>query len=921
MKKGLRIAGCLLAAALLFSCANSTNVEEEKPAAVEDTRSLTEKISAASGTVDFKGSTIAEDAVVSKKITIKNLNMGGKTLTIKSTGVELVNVENAIIILEKSSGSDAVKLTNCKNIVTLKVADGSTNNLTIDASQIKTIEIENGNVKITLKDETKVAEVAVKADGTSIDSVKTSDDTDVKAPAIKNIKVGNEADGVTVSGGSIEKIEVEVKDGETASAPAINITGETEIADIAAVTAEGKERKVTVNVSEEIKDKIELPEDKVEVVEIKVTGVELETKNAKKNYTIGDKFDYSGLNAILKYSNGSERTVPLTSENSRVTGFDTSAVGEYDISIKYSYADLEKNTSLKIYVRKAELTNATSDEYIQAALEKLTVGTPDYDGAVAYFKKAYESNKDSDEAKLYYALAELGSISTDDSVAKLLKENFGLKNYPATMNALFSGDWMKEYLNVKTVQTFNIKADTAGSLVRVNGKELRGHTYSYGSGSACVEYILDDENDWIEGRITEKEGNSTYRHSLYIKDIEVSETGKYLISQYSVSSVAETDKYIVTPGSWKKAPLYGDLDVNSIPEFKVPEGVEKNEAYTETLYKSMQTSQTMSYLMLMNIFTCNAKGFNSLIDNCLNVFGTRYEHAKSLVASLEQESIEVPAEIIASLKLEKFFGESSVKIGKAEAQVLFAAGDIFKGLFQWFSSYDLSMNIGDIPALIDDYYNEPGIYGGKYTNNINRRIEAKSEYEGRNDWAGAAIQYFTYPTAGERWAESYVNDEKKKYAQRMMETLKVVINGNTLKVRNASAMEASKETIVGALDTVLESYEYITETSKTYPSAIKDMIKQYGDPISDMVDAAKDAIEKGEIFNFPSPVQAVSVEIDSEGKETIVKSDPQMLSVDFGKLFKAGYLSKVVTVDKDGNVIPDFELIAGLLPFLASQQQ
>ena len=27
MKKGLRIAGCLLAAALLFSCANSTNVE------------------------------------------------------------------------------------------------------------------------------------------------------------------------------------------------------------------------------------------------------------------------------------------------------------------------------------------------------------------------------------------------------------------------------------------------------------------------------------------------------------------------------------------------------------------------------------------------------------------------------------------------------------------------------------------------------------------------------------------------------------------------------------------------------------------------------------------------------------------------------------------------------------------------------
>ena len=206
---------------------------------VEDKRNLTQKISDATGTADFNGSTIAEDAVVSKKITIKNLKMDGKTLTINSTGVELENVEDAIIILAQSSGTDSVKLTNCKNIITLKVENGSTNNLTIDASHIESIQIENGNVKITLKDDTQISEVAVKADGTSIDSVKTSDDEDAKAPAIENIKVGNAADGVTVSGGTINKIEVETetKDGETASAPAINITGETEINDISAVTA------------------------------------------------------------------------------------------------------------------------------------------------------------------------------------------------------------------------------------------------------------------------------------------------------------------------------------------------------------------------------------------------------------------------------------------------------------------------------------------------------------------------------------------------------------------------------------------------------------------------------------------------------------------------------------------------------------
>ena len=612
------------------------------------------------------------------------------------------------------------------------------------------------------------------------------------------------------------------------------------------------------------------------------------------------------MNAIVEYSNGSKRTVPLTSENASFTGFDTSAVGECPITIKYTYKEGSKvSTGFTIYVRQPELTNGTSAEYINAALEKLTVGTPDYDGAVAYFKKAYESDKDSDEAKLYYALAELGSISTDASVAKLVKENFGFKNYPATMNALFSNEWLKSYAYTRYVRTYTIKADEAGEYIRVDGKTTKYHN----SDEVWICYYFADDV-WSNG------GAERY----YLTDVKPSETGKYLIRSWAITGT-ENDKYrySVEEDTYKK--ILWRMNDSIGPELNIPEGIENNENYKASLYNSIQTSETVSYLMLMNIFTCNAKGFNSLIDNCLNVFGSRYEHAKSLVASLKQESIEVPAEIIASLNLEKFFGESTVKIGKAEANVLFAAGDIIKGLFQWFSSYDLSMNIDKIPALIDGYY---ATEDGKITNNPNYRFGYYGgDYIDKifNDWDEAAVQYFTYPTAGERWAPDYVNPEKQKYAQRMMKTLSVIINGNTLKVRNASAMEDSKETIAGALDTVLESYEYITETNKTYPSGIKDMIKQYGDPISAMVDAAKDAIEKGEIFEFPSPVQAVSVEIDSEGKETVVKSDPQMLSVDFGKLFKAGYFSNVFVKDKDGNYSINMELIADLLPFLASQQQ
>lgn len=87
MKKSLWALAIVSAMAMLFlGC-------PQQPKVTDDT--LTGKIAAAGSSKDFAGAVIAEDAEVNKAMTISNLDMGGKTLTVKVSGVTLSNLKNA----------------------------------------------------------------------------------------------------------------------------------------------------------------------------------------------------------------------------------------------------------------------------------------------------------------------------------------------------------------------------------------------------------------------------------------------------------------------------------------------------------------------------------------------------------------------------------------------------------------------------------------------------------------------------------------------------------------------------------------------------------------------------------------------------------------------------------------------------------
>lgn len=329
-------------------------------------------------------------------------------------------------------------------------------------------------------------------------------------------------------------------------------------------------------------------------------------------------------------------------------------------------------------------TTEETKALLNEAVDLLMEG--DIDGGIAKIKTAYDGQK-NDETKMYYALAELASISVDESVSTLLTENIGIRNYPSKMNALLNGEWLKEGL------------------------------------------------------------------------------------------------------------------------------------------ESVTTAEQLSMQIIINLIDCNPDGLNDLVDNIVDIFGDKFENAKALAASMSNASVALPEELFDALELEEVLGKSSLKVGKAELNVLVASMEILQGTFQWISSYDWSVNIASIKDALP--------------------INEESE--------GLDLDFF-----------------------------RNLINKKTLAVRNAKAMEASKESFIDAIDMVVASYDYLVGDTSEYPQAAIDAIKEYGDAIKAEALKVKTAIKNGEVYR--------------------IKESDFRFSIDLGKFFQSGYFSNLIEKDDNGGL-------------------
>lgn len=770
---------CLfLAAAFAFaavSCASDGGSDDDN--------SISSLINNSGSTVDLTGKEIKEDVSVNSTVTIKNADFGGKTLTVNAANVVLENVKNVKIVVSEKVKSSFFTIKNGSGEVSVIVKGGSS--IVIKNSSVTSVSVEGNDASVSVE-KTNVDSVEVKADGAAI---KGGEDSSIKTVTVDE-KVGT----VDVADGKIEN----VKAGENS---VINVRGDSKID-----KAEGGKFVADVDVK--------LP---VGANKIEISSVTLKKTSPKTEYEIGDRFDYSGLSVSVKYNDETTREISLNANNAEISGFSSSSVGTCTVSFVYKGYNVEGTLSVTINASSKPYKNLLN-EGIDLLLEQK------YDEGVTKIKEAYNKEQ-NDETKLYYALAEIATISTDSSVSNIMKNNFGVKNYPSTLNALINGEWLKEYKRGVYEDVYTVSeapADETYYCVKVSGDRCDWNS----DGEECwIKALLDEDNEWI----------SCYATDLHcVKNVRLDETGKYLVSVYSLPEnvrvqIDSTKKYRCSYDHRKR--VLSDYDSSKFPEFNVPEWLKNSDRYKESLIKSTQTSATTSLLLWGNLVECNPTGANGLIDNILKIFDGKFENAKKLAASISEGNVLVPSKVISALGLEEVLGDSSVYVGKAELNVLISSMQILKGTFQWLSSYDLSANIA-----------------------------SAKEFFGENP---------------EEW-----------------EFFRKLANTNSLKVRNAGAMETSKKTFIEAIEILENSYNYLVSSASSYPQAAKDEVARYGNVILAAAEDLNKCLKNGGIFYIPNenPFETLRWNASSSGNS---------FGIDMGKLFKAGYFSGIF--ERDGS--------------------
>lgn len=890
----------------IISC-NSEGFEEER----EDVTSLTSMLNADSSDIDLSTISCIEDASINKSKKISNGNFGGKTLTVNTNDVVLENVDNIVIVISEVARGK-ITLINCSDVLVITIKGGE--ELSITDSSVKEINVNDDNSSINLVNDTNVEKINVSQKGTAINSETTGESE--KAPVIKELNVAPTVDNVDVSGGTIGNVVI--NEAGTESAPTVTVTGGITIEKVESKDETGATKPGNIVVSDNAKDDVVLPEG---VTPITIKSISLgKGEGVKYSYEVGDVFDYTDLVVVITYSDDSKKSVMLNKVNSVVMGFDSSAVGTCTLSFKYNDIAVEGTINITV--------SETSKEWkllLNQGIELICEGH--FDEGFTKIKAAYDIEK-NDETKMYYSLVELASISTDESVNKIMKENLGITNYPAEFNSLISGDWLEKYPDYGRVKLYDVyDAKYHYGYVRVDGELCD----SSENGAVYAPYYLDEEGDWINtwsvlnsnhiknpvlsdegkyvikayhiGKVSEgtniysvnstdeskefydEESGASYGLTIYelgeyigkdgyirvngelceswednsvdigcylddegdwiapwrvlgsnyIKNPVVSENGRYLVGSWNVPEIPEGTKYYEKDctDEDKRVLIYDDDGVRYLAQFNEPAWLKDTDYYKETFVGTTATIVTQAYRFYASLIDCNPNGANELIDNIVNVFNTKFNPVKEIANTISNNSVLIPAKVIETLNLEELLGDSNVKLGKAELNVVIASLQLFKGIFEWISSYDLSANITELKSLFN---------------------------------------------SNESFDHNYIND---------------IIKVDTFKTRNESAITTSKATFVDALDMLLASYDFIVSSENDYPQAAKDEIKRYGDVLKSACEQLKNSITDGTVFYIPNdnPFQT---------NEWNATKDNCWFGIDMGKLFKAGYFSNIVERTSSG---------------------
>lgn len=598
--------------------------------------------------------------------------------------------------------------------------------------------------------------------------------------------------------------------------------------------------------------------DVASVTKVTVTKVEIEGDCAITTYGVGELFNYTGLSAKVTYSDGNNSTFDLTKNNSTLTSFDTASAGNNKTAtIVCTFAGVSSTGKTITYSVTAQKS------LIQQGIDLLN--SEKYDEGLAKFRAAYTAEK-TDETKLYYALTLIASLSANEDLKSLIKDNLGIQNYPGTLNALLTesgrNSWMTDTIGTsqEEVWVYTPVQNDNGQYIKVSGTLLTyeqyqaltseekadcvgGGTYFYDSGIPF--YVIKDVGviepwdyfdaydkyyNYIKHPVASVNGKCFISSAIYpSRDTEDAESIKACKFNIESSWGSGTSKYIIT--ETKNYPVLKDIAW-------LHDG-EHGDKYTGTLIDGAKTASSFSLLLAANLIDGNSQGANNLIDKLAKVFGSDVDTAATVVDSMASAEVTVPSDLLRALHLDSLLGDDTIKVSKTEAQCLMGAFKVLQGVFEFLQSYDFTCNLSSIKDTLKN--------SGVTEDTVLRDIQK-------------------------------------------------VADTQFLATRNAAKAASAKATVQAGLEAVSASLDaMMSKTTSSYPQAVIDILRDKCTAFNSMIKKAVACLKASdEAALFPI---AKSFDLASVYNPTAADI---ALTINTKKLFEAGALKDIFDRDDSG---------------------
>lgn len=589
------------------------------------------------------------------------------------------------------------------------------------------------------------------------------------------------------------------------------------------------------------------------VTPVTVTKVEIEGDCAITTYGVGELFNYTGLSAKVIYSDGNNSTFDLTKNNSTLTNFDTASAGNNKTAtIVCTFAgksSAAKTISYSVTAQKS---------LIQQGIDLLN--SEKYDEGLTKFRAAYTAEK-TDETKLYYALTLIASLSANADLKSLIKDNFGIQNYPGTLNALLTeggrNSWMSDVVGTsqESVRVYTPVQNDSGRYIKVSGTLLTYEQYQaltfeeqadcvYGGFNGIPFYDVKDVGV-IDGWDYEDLCGKYYS---YIKHPVASANGKCFIQSGSYptrdgETVANSCKFDI--GNYWDADTFEKTIITETKNYPVLKDIawlhdgEHGDKYTGTLIDGAKTASSFSLLLAANLIDGNSQGANDLIDKLAKVFGSDVNTAATVVDSMASAEVTVPGDLLHALRLDGLLGDDTIKVSKTEAQCLMGAFKVLQGVFEFLQSYDFTCNLSSIKDTLKN-------------NGVT--------------------------------ADTVLRDIQK------------VTGTQFLATRNAAKAASAKATVQSGLEVVSASLDaMMNKTTSSYPQAVIDILSDKCTAFNSMIKKAVACLKANdEAALFPI---AKSFDLGSEYNPAAADI---ALTINTKKLFEAGALKDIFDRDDSG---------------------